>query len=115
VIFPEGTRQYENKVGSGKSGVAMIAAKSGADVLPCGIVFEGRKLRFRTKLTLRFGKIIKAEELGIEGTSSKELRRVKERIMNAVKELVEGEQPVKLKMPDENLEKETIEIKRNDE
>ncbi|MDR0947809.1 MAG: 1-acyl-sn-glycerol-3-phosphate acyltransferase [Ruminococcus sp.] len=112
VIFPEGTRQYENKVGSGKSGVAMIAAKSGADVLPCGIVFEGRKLRFRTKLTLRFGKIIKADELGIEGTSSKELRRVKERIMNAVKELVEGEQPIKLKMPDENVQKEPVEIER---
>jgi cytidylate kinase len=96
VIFPEGTRQYENKVGPGKSGVAMIAAKSGADVLPCGIVFEGRKLRFRSKLTIRFGEIIKYDELKIEGTSSKELKKVKTLIMNAIKRLVEGAVAVEL-------------------
>jgi 1-acyl-sn-glycerol-3-phosphate acyltransferase len=92
VIFPEGTRQYKNKIGAGKSGVAMVAAKSGVDVLPCGVCFEGEKLRFRSKLTLRFGKLIKAEDLAITGTSSKELRRVRDIIMNAIKELVEGEQ-----------------------
>ncbi|MDR0991685.1 MAG: 1-acyl-sn-glycerol-3-phosphate acyltransferase [Ruminococcus sp.] len=97
VIFPEGTRQYENKVGAGKSGVAMIAAKSGADVLPCGIVFEGKKLRFRSKLTLRFGEVIKYDELKIEGTSSKELKKVKNLIMNAIKRLVEG--AVTVEMP----------------
>jgi 1-acyl-sn-glycerol-3-phosphate acyltransferase len=109
VIFPEGTRQYKNKVGSGKSGVAMIAAKSGADVIPCGICFEGEKLHFRSKLTVRFGKVISAEELAIEGTSSKELRRVKEIIMNGIKLLVEGEpQPVAVKMPDGEREPETV-------
>jgi 1-acyl-sn-glycerol-3-phosphate acyltransferase len=90
VIFPEGTRQYENKVGAGKAGVAMIAARSGADVLPCGICFEGEKLHFRSKLTLKFGKIIKAEEIAVQGTSSKEMRLVRDRIMDAIKELVEG-------------------------
>jgi 1-acyl-sn-glycerol-3-phosphate acyltransferase len=89
VIFPEGTRQYKNKVGAGKSGIAMVAARSGADVIPCGIVFEGEKLRFRSKLTLRFGKVIRASELAVEGTSTKELRRVRDLIMNGIKELVE--------------------------
>jgi cytidylate kinase len=107
VIFPEGTRQYENKVGAGKSGVAMIAAKSGADVLPCGIVFEGRKLRFRSKLTIRFGEIIKYEDLKIEGTSSKELKKVKTLIMNSIKRLVEG--TVALEMPKTD-EAQTVEI-----
>jgi 1-acyl-sn-glycerol-3-phosphate acyltransferase/cytidylate kinase len=90
VIFPEGTRQYKNKVGAGKSGVAMVAAKSGADVIPCGICFEGEKLHFRTKLTVKFGPVIKAEDLAFEGTSSKELRRVRDIIMNSIKVLVEG-------------------------
>jgi 1-acyl-sn-glycerol-3-phosphate acyltransferase len=90
VIFPEGTRQYQNKVGPGKAGVAMIAARSGADVLPCGIIFEGEKLHFRSKLTVRFGKIIKAEEIAVAGSSSKEMRLVRDRIMGAIKELVEG-------------------------
>lgn len=90
VIFPEGTRSKDGKVGKGKTGVAMIAAKSGADVVPCGIIFEGEKLHFRSKLTLKFGKPIKAEEIAVEGTSARELKDVKKRIMSAITELVEG-------------------------
>ncbi len=90
VIFPEGTRSKDGKVGKGKTGVAMIAAKSGADVVPCGIIFEGEKLHFRSKLTLRFGKPIKAEEIAVEGNSPRELKDVKKRIMSAITELVEG-------------------------
>lgn len=88
VIFPEGTRSKDGRVGKGKTGVALIAAKSGADVVPCGIIFEGEKLRFRSKLTLRFGKPIKAEELAI-GDDRNELKTVKKRIMSAITELVE--------------------------
>lgn len=90
VIFPEGTRSKDGKVGKGKTGVALIAAKSGADVLPCGIVFEGEKLHFRSKLTLRFGKVIPAEEIAVEDASPKALKEVKKRIMGAITELVEG-------------------------
>lgn len=88
VIFPEGTRSKDGRVGKGKTGVALIAAKSGADVVPCGIIFEGEKLHFRSKLTLRFGKPIKAEELAI-GDDRGELKTVKKRIMSAITELVE--------------------------
>ncbi len=90
VIFPEGTRSKDGKVGKGKTGVAMIAAKSGADVVPCGIIFEGERLHFRSRLTLRFGKPIKAEEIAVEGNSPRELKDVKKRIMSAIAELVEG-------------------------
>ena len=90
VIFPEGTRSKENKVGRGKTGVALIAAKSGADVLPMGIVFEGEKLHFRSKLTLKIGKVIKSEELDIGDGDTKNLKKVKSVIMNAITELVEG-------------------------
>ena len=90
VIFPEGTRSKENKVGRGKTGVALIAAKSGADVLPMGIIFEGEKLRFRSKLTLRIGKLIKSEELAIGDGDTKNLKKVKSVIMDSITELVEG-------------------------
>lgn len=90
VIFPEGTRSKDGKVGKGKTGVAMIAAKSGADVLPCGIIFEGEKLHFRSKLTLRFGKVIPAAEIAVEDSSPKALKEVKKRIMSEITELVEG-------------------------
>ena len=90
VIFPEGTRSKDGKVGKGKTGVALIAARSGADVLPCGIMFEGEKLHFRSKLTLRFGKVIPAEEIAVTDGSPKELKAAKLRIMSAITELVEG-------------------------
>lgn len=95
VIFPEGTRSKENKVAGGKTGVALIAAKAGADVLPVGICFEGEKLHFRTKLTVKIGKLIKYEELVSsdgENTeiSPKELKAVKIRIMDEITTLVEG-------------------------
>ena len=99
VIFPEGTRSKDGKVGKGKTGVALIAAKSGADVLPCGIIFEGEKLHFRSKLTLRFGKVIPAEEIAVDDTSPKALKAVKARIMDAIRELVEG----KAENEDENI------------
>lgn len=95
VIFPEGTRSKDGKVGKGKTGVALIAAKSGADVLPCGIIFEGEKLKFRSKLTLRFGKVIPAEEIAVEDASPRALKDVKKRIMGAITELVEGPAEVK--------------------
>lgn len=93
VIFPEGTRSKENKVGRGKTGVALIAAKSGADVLPMGIVFEGPKLHFRSKVTLKIGKLIKSEELDIGDGSPKRLKLIKKRIMDSITELVEGPKP----------------------
>lgn len=93
VIFPEGTRSKENKVGRGKTGVALIAAKSGADVLPMGIVFEGPKLHFRSKVTLKIGKLIKSEELDIGDGSHKQLKLIKKRIMDSITELVEGPKP----------------------
>ncbi|MCM1577361.1 MAG: 1-acyl-sn-glycerol-3-phosphate acyltransferase [Ruminococcus sp.] len=89
VIFPEGTRSKENKVKRGKNGIALIAARSGADVLPMGIVFEGEKLHFRSKLTLRIGKPITAEELNLT-ESSEDIKRGKRIIMAAITELVEG-------------------------
>ena len=93
VIFPEGTRSKENKVGKGKSGVAMIAAMAGADVLPVGICFEGEKLRFRTKLTVKIGKVIPYEEIAVKETSARELRPVRMKIMAAIRQLVEGDPP----------------------
>lgn len=89
MIFPEGTRQHENKVGRGKTGAALIAARSGADVLPMGIVFEG-KLHFRGKVTLKVGKVIHSEEIYAAEGDRKALNAAKKRIMDAITELVEG-------------------------
>ena len=91
VIFPEGTRSKDGKVGAGKSGVAMIAAKAGVDVIPVGIVFEG-KLSFRKKVVVKYGKPISAENLKLsDNPTTKELRGLKKTIMASITELVEGD------------------------
>ena len=85
---------------------------SGADVVPCGICFEGEKLHFRSKLTLKFGKVIKAEEIHVTDNSPGELKAVKHRIMSAITELVESTPAAlpasapqaALPAPDENTE-----------
>lgn len=90
VIFPEGTRSKDGKVGRGKTGVALIAASSGATVIPAGIVYDG-KLRFRSKVTVKFGKPIKPEDIQLsEEPNPRELKAVRAKIMGEIKELVEG-------------------------
>ena len=89
-IFPEGTRSKDGKVGRGKTGVALIAARSGAAVVPAGIVFEG-KLRFRSKVTVKYGKPIAPEDIQLEKElDPHKLKAVKVKIMGEIKELVEG-------------------------
>lgn len=88
-IFPEGTRSKDGKVGRGKTGVALIAARAGVQVVPCGISYEG-KLRFRNKITVRYGRPISPEQLRISETPQpKELKALKTVIMDAITELVE--------------------------
>ena len=91
VIFPEGTRSKDGKVGRGKTGVALIAAKANVDVVPVGIVFEG-KLKFRRKVVVKYGKPISAGQLQVsDNPSASELKSLKTTIMTSITELVEGE------------------------
>ncbi len=54
-MFPEGTRSKDGKLHKGASGVALIAAKSNAAVVPVAI--EGTyKIRLFRKLKITFGK-----------------------------------------------------------
>lgn len=86
-IFPEGTRSNDGKVGKGKTGVALIAAIAQTKVVPVGINFEGR-LKFRKKVVVRFGEPIIPSEIGVTSTNPKELKIIKNTIMDKIKELV---------------------------
>ena len=90
VIFPEGTRSKTGKVGKGKTGVALIAARSGVPVVPAGIVFNG-KLHFRSKVTIKYGRPLMPEELNLsQEPMPRELKEVKGKIMDSITALVEG-------------------------
>lgn len=88
VIFPEGTRSKDGKVGKGKTGVALIAAVAQTNVIPVGINFEGEKLGFRKKVVVRYGKPIVPQELGVTDSSSKNLKIIKKEIMDSITNLV---------------------------
>lgn len=89
-IFPEGTRAKDYKPGQGKAGVALISKVTGADIIPVAIYSGGKKLSpFKTKVTVRFGKVIKNEELGLTKGTSSELREATRKIMGNITELWE--------------------------
>lgn len=88
-IFPEGTRSPDYRPGAPKAGVALIAKQAHADVLPVSI-YSGQKAKFGTEITVRFGKMIPYEELGItqEG-GTRELREASRLVMDRITELWE--------------------------
>lgn len=86
-VFPEGHRSKDGRPQEGKNGIAMLARKTKADILPCSIYHDG-PLKFRTKLTIRIGELIPFAELGMgESPNAKQSRAATAKIMAAVTEL----------------------------
>ncbi len=96
MIFPEGTRSKDGKVHRGHTGAALIAARSGKNIIPVGVVF-GEKLRFRCRVTVKFGKMINVTdycEISNE-PNPRTLVKLKNAYMAEITKLVEGEVPQK--------------------
>ena len=94
MIFPEGTRSKTGKVGRGHSGAALISARSGKRIIPVGVVF-GEKLKFRTRITVKYGKPIDPAEYIDDPTdpNPRQLVKLKNRYMDEIKALVGEVQP----------------------
>ena len=88
-IFPEGTRSRDGKPQRARSGISLIAAKTGADILPCA-VYYGERLHFRTTVTVRYGKLIPNEELELSLTSPSTLRGGAKRVMGDIVALLDA-------------------------
>ncbi|MCL2088468.1 MAG: 1-acyl-sn-glycerol-3-phosphate acyltransferase [Oscillospiraceae bacterium] len=61
-LFPEGHRSPTEQLLRPRTGVAVIAEKSGGDILPVGIRYA-KKGRFRSKVTINYGQIIPNNQL----------------------------------------------------
>ncbi|MGC4998647.1 MULTISPECIES: lysophospholipid acyltransferase family protein [unclassified Streptomyces] len=92
-IYPEGTRSHDGRLYKGKVGVAVMALKAGAPVVPCAMIgtFEaqppGRKIPKLRPITIRFGEPLEFSRYeGMEDEKSV-LRAVTDEIMYAVLEL----------------------------
>ena len=90
-IFPEGTRSKDYRPGKAKSGIALIAAATGADIVPVAIWSGGKPVRaFRTHVVVEFGEVIRNEELGLtDGKKASELRSATRKIMGRIEEMWE--------------------------
>lgn len=88
VIFPEGTRSKDGNISRAKSGIAVIAGKANAPVLPVCIKY-GKK-GFRRRAWISIGKMIPAEQVAIQTDDRNELRRVSNLIMDNIKMLMDG-------------------------
>ncbi len=87
-MFPEGTRSKDGKPLRPKSGAAVVASQTGADVIPAAIYFQG-KLHFRSKVVVSFGDIIPNEQLHITGKSPREIKEASNLIMGKIIALLE--------------------------
>lgn len=85
-IFPEGTRNQSDEI-KPQTGVAVIAAASGGDVLPISIYFKG-KLRPFKKVTVRYGTPIKNSDICTSSVMrSKERKVAAKLIMDKILEM----------------------------
>ena len=62
MFSPEGTRSKDGRLGKLKSGAFVIAAKAGADILPCRIIYDTPDARMHLFCRIRicFGELIPA-------------------------------------------------------
>lgn len=87
IIFPEGTRSKDGKVGKIKTGVALISAAGQVPVVPTAIIFDG-KLKFRKKIILAYAPVIDPMEIGVKGTSTRDVKILKTKISEEINRLV---------------------------
>jgi len=76
-VFPEGTRARDGKPGKPKLGVSLLAAKTGATVLPAYISGTDR-LPFTSQVSVRIGKPFTFEQsrLDYEGFAVKTMTEI---------------------------------------
>lgn len=86
-IFPEGTRSKPGEPGRPKSGMALIAKMTQADILPACVLYEPGK-KFRSKAVVRFGEVIPFEDLGFETDSPREIKTATKKVWGVILQLM---------------------------
>jgi 1-acyl-sn-glycerol-3-phosphate acyltransferase len=87
-IFPQGKCVFDNSPFKPKAGVALIASKTRAPILPVSIYCKGRIKPF-CRVTVRFGKVIPYEELQMQEDSLLSIREATEIIAKKMNGMLE--------------------------
>ncbi|WP_170270112.1 lysophospholipid acyltransferase family protein [Heliorestis acidaminivorans] len=90
-LFPEGTRSKTGKLGEAKAGVALIAAKAGAPIVPIGLYNSANVLSDRRSnpCIVSVGPPILIETAEGEKVTSQKLQEITDQIMNSIAEQIE--------------------------
>ena len=86
LIFPEGTREKEGKLLPPKSGLFVIAAQAGVDVVPCRIHYDtpDGKMHLFCRVRVIYGEPMPAEQFAMESRrDTKKLRVNKQALLEA--------------------------------
>jgi 1-acyl-sn-glycerol-3-phosphate acyltransferase len=92
-IFPEGSRSRDGRLNRGRTGLARIAAETGAPVIPCATVgvFDlappGARLPRPRKVGVRFGEPMTFPGAPLADVSASELRAWTDALMTRIQEL----------------------------
>ena len=88
-VFPEGTRNKQGGAPSkGKPGAAFITMQTKADILPVAIYRKG-KYRLFSKAKVKFGEVIKFEDLPNTGSARRDMVNTTNLIMERITNLWE--------------------------
>lgn len=90
-IFPQGTCVRSRELGKPKSGAALIAARTGATVVPACLVTKDFHVRAFRRTTLVFGKPLTSEDLQVVNEEHPKLRHASRMIMDSIDALIENE------------------------
>ena len=88
-IFPEGTRSRDGQLGRAKSGAALIAARTGANILPVCIVAKDQKVRLFHRAKVIFGKPMTPQELHLDDPEHPDLRFASRVLMQRIGEMID--------------------------
>jgi 1-acyl-sn-glycerol-3-phosphate acyltransferase len=92
-IYPEGTRSPDGRLHKFRTGVARLALRSGAPVIPVGLIgtdkvlIEGDRHWYRSPVEVHYGPALDFSGRAEDERSSRKLREVAETIREAVQKL----------------------------
>ena len=94
LVFPEGTRSEDGRLGEGKKGVGMLVAKSQVPVLPARVIGsyeimrKGKSFpRIGRKLRVSYGRLRSVSELDPGGKGGDRYEQISQSIMDAIREI----------------------------
>ena len=89
-FFPEGTRSRDGRMGRAQPGIAFLARRSGAPILPVGLMGTSQAKPFRSQIRVRVGPSFFLKELGLPDDATEQ--ELADGIMRRVAVLLPEEQ-----------------------